>query len=137
MKQTLNATRMITMGLFTLCTMAISHSALATVKAEGPIELKFIGQVEKQPVFQLSLNNDEAEEYFITVRNADYDVIFSEKIKGINLSRKYQLALDEGDLASSEFGVSIQVTSAKTHKTETFKVKATSHFIENYEVAKL
>ena len=41
MKQALKTTRIITIGLFTLCTMGLSLATFANVKTDEPIELKF------------------------------------------------------------------------------------------------
>ena len=137
MKQTMKTTRIITMGLFTLCTMGLSKTTFAAPKTGDPAELKFIGNVKNQPVFQLNLNNTDAEEFFISVKDADRNVLYSEKVKGVNLSRKYQLAIDEAELSSPGFGVTVEVTSAKTHNTQVYKISSTMHTIENIVVAKL
>jgi hypothetical protein len=135
MKQALNKTKMITMGLFTLCTMGLSQTTFAGVKTDDPVELKFIGNIKNQPVFQLKLNNSEIEEYSISIKDEYQNLIYSEKVKGINLSRKYQLAVDEADFGSG--GVTIEITSVKTHKAETYKISSSTKVIENFEVAKL
>src|SRR5664279_5366428 len=100
MKQAMKTTRMITMGLFTLCTMGLSQATFAGSKTDNPIEFKFIGNVENTPVFQLILNNNEAEEYFINVKDENYNSLYSEKVKAnvSNFSRKYRLDLNEDDL---------------------------------------
>ncbi len=133
----MNKTKMITMGLFTLCTMGLSHATFAGEKTGNPIGVTYIGKIKNQPVFQLSLNNGQAAEYFISIKDENRDVIFSEKIKGINLTRKYQLAVDEEDLTSPRFGISIEVTSSETHKTQVYKISANTHVVENIVVAKL
>lgn len=135
MKQALNKTKMITMGLFTLCTMALSQRTFAGVKTGDPVELKFIGNIKNQPVFQLSLNNSEVEEYSISIKDEYQNLIYSEKVKGVNLSRKYQLAVDEADFGSG--GVTIEITSVKTHKPQAYKISSSTKVIENFEVAKL
>jgi hypothetical protein len=63
--------------------------------------------------------------------------LYSEKVKGVNLSRKYQLAIDDAELSSPAFGVTVEVTSAKTHNTQVYKISSTMHTIENIVVAKL
>lgn len=137
MKQTIKTTKMITMGLFTLCTMGLTNATFAGVKTENPAELKFIGKIKNQPVFQLNLNNNDADEYYINIKDADYNVLYSEKIKGENLSRKYQLAIDESELHAPGFGVRVEVTSAKTHKTLVYKISSQTSVTENIVVAKL
>ena len=137
MKQAIKTTRMITMGLFTLCTMGLSQATFAGIKTDNPVEFKFIGKIKNHPVFQLSLNNNEAEEYFINIKDANYNVLYSEKIKGENLSRKYQLDIDESELNAPGFGVRVEVTSAKTHKTQVYKISSQTSVTENIVVAKL
>jgi len=137
MKQTINATKIITMGLFTLCTMGLTNATFADAKTGDPAELKFIGKIKNQPVFQLSLNNNEADEYYINIKDANYNVLYSEKIKGEKLSRKYRLDIDASELNDPEFGVRVEVTSVKTHKTETYKISSKTSVTENIVVAKL
>jgi hypothetical protein len=139
MKQALKTTRMITMGLFTLCTMGLSHATYAGVKNENPIEFKFIGKFNNNPVFQLSLNNDGAEAYFITIKDANNTVLYSEKVKAadVNYTRKYRLDIDEADLNAYGFGVKVEITSAKTHKTQVYKISSQTTVKEDIIVAQL
>ena len=135
MKHAMNKTKMIVMSLVALCTIALSGNAFANVKAEDPAQLTFIGKVQNKPVFQLNLNNAEEGEYFITIKDLDRNVIFTEKIQGKNLFRRYHLAVDDEDL-NSNFGLSIEVMNAKTRKTDVYKVSTKTHVTENIVVAK-
>ena len=137
MKQVMNKTKMITMGIFALYTMGVPQITFAQSKKGDPIELKLISNLKNQPVFQLSLNNDEAAEYYIAVKDAGQNLLYSEKIKGINLLRKYKLAIDEADLMDPAFGVNVEVTSVKTHRTEVYKIRTRSNLVQEIEVAKL
>ena len=137
MKQAMKTTRMITLGLFTLCTMGLSQATFAGSNTDNPVELKFIGKIKNRPVFQLNLNNNETDQYFINIKDEYNTVLYSEKIKGENISRKYQLDIDDADLNSSTFGVRVEVTSAKTHKTQVYKISSHKSVTENIVVAKL
>ena len=139
MKQAMKTTRMITMGLFTLCTMGLSKAAFAGIKTDDPIEFKFIGKIQNHPVFQLNLNNNEAEEYFIRIKDENYDVLYSEKVKAknANFSRKYGLDIEDTDLNAPGFAVIVEVTSTKTHKTQVYKISSHTTVTENIVVAKL
>jgi len=136
MKQALKTTRIITIGLFTLCTMGLSLATFANVKTDEPIELKFIGKTKDQPVFQLNLNNNETAEYFITIKDRYHNIMFSEKVEGVHISRKYRLDISEEDLMSSDFGISVEVTSAETHKTQVYKISSRAQVVQNFEVAR-
>ena len=139
MKQTMKTTRMITMGLFTLCTMGLSQATFAGVTTENPVELKFIGKTNNHPVFELNLNNNEAEEYFIRIKDESNTVLYKEKVKALdaNFSRKYQLDIDEDDLNATGFGVTVEVTSAKTNKTHVYKISSQTTINEDIIIAKL
>lgn len=137
MKQVMNKTKMITMGIFALYTMGVPQITFAQSKKGDPIELKLISNLKNQPVFQLSLNNDEAAEYYIAIKDAGQNLLYSEKINGINLLRKYKLAIDEADLMDPAFGVNVEVTSVKTHRTEVYKIRTRSNLVQEIEVAKL
>ena len=139
MKQALKTTKMITMGLFTLCIMGLSHATFAGVKNESPIEFKFIGKFNNNPVFQINLNNDGTEVYFITIKDANNSVMYSEKVKAtdVNFTRKYRLDIDDADLSDYGFGVKVEVTSAKTHKTQVYRISTQKTVKEDIIVAQL
>jgi hypothetical protein len=137
MKTKMNAAKIITVALIALCTIGSSTTALAGRNPNDPIELKYMGKTQNQPVFQLNLNNDKDSEDFISIKDLNGNVLYSEKVKGENVTRNYRLDINEFDLTSSDFAITVQVTTAKTHETEVFHVKSTAHVVENYEVAKL
>ena len=137
MKQATNKTTIIAAGLISIFTMALLPSTFAAVKTGEPVELKFIGSKASQPVFLLNLNNPEVGEYLIALKDQDMNVLYSEKIKGINLSRKYQIAVEEAEFRSPDFGVNVEVTSLKTHKTEVYKIRSSTRIVENILIAKL
>ena len=137
MKTKMNAVKIITVALIAIFAIGSSNTALAAKNPNEPMELKYMGKTQNQPVFQLNLNNPNASEYFISIKDETGKVLYSETVKGANVSRQYRLDINEDDMISPDFGITVQVTTAKTHQTEVFHVKSTTHVVENYEVAKL
>ena len=137
MKQTMKTTKMITMGLLTMCNLGFSKATFAELKPGDPVEIKSIGTNKSNPVFQLNLNNKNTEQYFISIKDESCKVLFSEKIKGVSLTRNYQLDMDEVDSNTQQFGLRIEVTSTKTNKTETYNLRSKPTETENIVVAKL
>ena len=139
MKQAIKTTTMITMGLFSLLTIGLSQARFAGLKTDNPVEFKFVGKTDNHPVFQLDLNNSEAEKYFIRIKDENHFAFYSEKIeaKEANFSRKYQLDIDEYDLSTPGFALSVEVTSAKTRETFVYKISSNTTVTENIVVAKL
>lgn len=137
MKTKMNAAKMMSIALLAVCTIGTSTNTFAAKTPKEPMELKYVGKTNNQPVFQLNLNNPEASEYFISIKDESGRVLYSEKVKGENLTRNYRIDVNESDMSSPDFGISVEVTTAKSHKTQAFHVKSTAHVVENFEVAKL
>jgi len=65
--------------------------------------------------------------------------LMNEKVKAqdANFSRTYRLAIDEEDINAPGFGVTVEITSAKTHKTNVYRISSQTTVKENILVAKL
>lgn len=137
MKQTIKTPKLIIIGLFTLCCTGFANSNFAQTKSEIPLEFKYIGKIKDQPVFQLSLHNTAPQEYFVTVMDNNRNTLYSEKVKGSNISRNYRLDLDNADLTSPDFGVRVKVTSVKLHTSAEYTIRATTSVNQQIVIAKL
>ncbi|MBS1496137.1 MAG: hypothetical protein JSU03_14330 [Bacteroidetes bacterium] len=137
MNHTIQKTERIALGLSTLFLMGATQGVYAKPITNNPTEIKFLGSVKKQPVFQLDLNNTESDTYDIVVKNSNGYEIFSEKLNGANLSRKYRLDISEEELSSPDFSLTFEITSLKTNRTKSYKVSQKSQYIQNFEIAAL
>ena len=137
MKQANNKTRNIALGLFALCTMGLSIPTFAGVKTGDPIELKFIGNKNDQPIFQLQLHNAEKGFYLISIKDLSRNVLFSEKVKGIDIIKNYRLDISSEDYGAASFGLEFEVTNLDTHQTHEYKVSSEKHVTNEIIVAKL
>ncbi|MEO6221554.1 MAG: hypothetical protein ABIO81_14060, partial [Ginsengibacter sp.] len=131
MKQAMNKTKMITMGLITLFTMGLTYPTMATGTTENPVELKFLGTTENHPVFLLSLNNKGGEQYSVTIRDANNHMLFTEKAMQADFSRRYKLDIEESEFRAPGFQLRVEVTSLSTKKTQVYKISTVSHTIED------
>jgi len=135
MKQTIKIIRTITIGLFSLCVVAFTTSAFAGAKNDNPVELKFIGQTKNEVSLRLDLNNSESGEFFVNIKGSHYQSLYSEIMKGVNLSKIINLNIDEADLDASGLKVRVEITSEKTRKTQVYEINSNSG--DNIIVAKL
>jgi hypothetical protein len=102
-------------------------------KTNHTSELKFIGNLENQPVFQLDLSNTEDDEIIVTFRDDAGNVIYSNTFKGANLSKKFMLKSEEfGDTA-----LNVSVRSKKNNSTEVFSINRNHTYVEQTTVNKL
>lgn len=116
-------------------TLAFSTTTLANDEggAKNVTELKFIGNLENQPVFQLSLNGVEEDEYSITFRDEYGNVLYSDKVKGANITKKFLLKAEEIGDAS----LNVVVKAKKTGKTEVYSINRSHSYVEETVVNKV
>ena len=97
-----------------------------------PVEMKFIGNVENQPVFGLTFSNVEKTEFTIVVRD-EYDyVLYRDNIKAGHINKKFLLNTDDlGDVA-----IPFEIADNTTNETEIFEVHKKQIFIEDVIISK-
>ena len=119
--------------VFTFSLASVKNFAYGTNKIDNPVELKYIGNVNNQPQFLLNLNNNEADEFVITLKDLSGAVLYSEAVKGKQVSRKYRL--DTGEIGVSE--IRFEVTSKKSNIKTVYAISTTSRVVEDVVVNKL
>ncbi|OQP45681.1 hypothetical protein [Niastella populi] len=116
-------------------TFAFSNTALAN--EEGPsknvTELKFIGNKENQPVFELNLKSTVEDEYTVTFRDEYGNILYAEKFKGVGLSKKFMLKSDD----LSDAALNVVVKSKKNGTTEVYSINRSHTYVEETTVNKV
>ena len=107
-----------------------------TVEKNQSANIKFMGKLTNGPLFQLSMNNTEAEQFVIRIKDADGNVLYSERLKGVNISRNYQLTIDRDELYET-FNVQFEIFSLKTKQTFTYNASNKSRTVSDIIIAKL
>ncbi len=106
-------------------TATMANNVKNTTPVASSIELKFIGNVENQPVFELNLANADADEFFIIIRDEYGSLLYSAKAKGTNITRKFMLNEEMGDT-----NLYVEVKSKKNNKSETYKISKSYSYKE-------
>jgi hypothetical protein len=133
MKKTMINFRTAAMALVTVLTIGFTQSTYAAAPVTTT-ELKFVGSFNSTPVFQLELNNTENAEYVVIVRDSEKKVLFSEKLSGEKISRKYKLQAEELEQVA---GTTFEITNKKTKETTKYEVNSSSSFVTDVSIAKL
>ncbi|OQP53788.1 hypothetical protein A4H97_23115 [Niastella yeongjuensis] len=126
-------------GKLTIAVLALALSfttpAMANDGGKGTpkTELKFIGDVENQPVFELNLANKVEDEYTVTFRDEYGNVLFSDKFKGAGLTRKFMLKSDD----FSDAVVNVTVKSKSGNITEVYSINRSQTYVEETQVNKV
>lgn len=118
----INKNTLFTILLSAFCSISFAQIPVAKSSKEAAMELKLVSYMKSGPLFQLNVNNKEKDDYFISIRDENNDVLFSESIKGENLSREYLVNLEGADFNDPGFKVSFEIRSKKLHKTTTYKI---------------
>ncbi len=105
-------------GLMTLLAVTTGFTASATNETPAA-ELKVTGNLNNQPLFQLSLNNKENSRYAIIIKDELGEVLFEERVSGVNITRKFQMNADE--LAG--VNVNIEIINLANSTSSVFSIK--------------
>jgi hypothetical protein len=102
-------------------------------KGDHKTELKFIGNVDNQPVFELNLANKVEDEYTVIFRDEYGNVVYSDKFKGTGLNKKFLLKWEEfGDAA-----LNVTVKSKNGNTTEVYSINRSHSYVEETQVNKV
>ena len=120
--------------LAVICSLLFNNVTLANNEKNqtNTADLQFVCKVKNLPIFRLVLDSEKADEYLITVRDDQGEVLFSEKLKGSYISRMYKLDTENNDLVS---GTTFEVVSNK--KTTVYKIKNITKSVDDFSVTKL
>jgi hypothetical protein len=127
-------------SIFTIALLALTL-AFSTVtfanddkgKNDNITELKFVGNVENQPVFELNLNNASEDEFIVTFRDEFGNVLYTDKFKGANLTKKFMLKSEDFGDAS----LHVVVKSKKGNQTDVYTISRSHSYVEETTVNKV
>ncbi len=133
MKKALINTRIFAIALAVTFTTAFNSPALAIdEKKPIPVEMKFVGNVENQPVFELIFTGTEENEFMIVVRDEFNYELYRDNIKAGHVTKKFLLNTEElGDAA-----IQFEITDKKSNETVIFEVNKKQSFIEDVVISK-
>jgi len=123
----------VTIALF----MAFSFIATAVSANDGAkdtpgTELKYLGIINDQPIFQLNLNSDKEEYFVISVKDQFGETLYSEKVKTKTFTRNFRLDTDNLEDAI----IRVEVRSGNK-KPEVFTINRNTRFYEETSINKL
>jgi len=133
MKTTNKSPRILTLTLFAFLYLGISQAAFAGTSDSTPVELKFLGNLKNQPVFQLNLNNELAGEFTIVIKDARNEMVFTETVKGKDISRKYQFLTEELDASKLIF----EITNKKDQTSTVYSINRQTRTVQDLVINKL
>ena len=136
MKKVMSKNKAIIFGLMVMISTAFSNPVSAMDKKSDPpgVEIRYLGFVNKNPVFEITTSNVQADNFFITIRDEAGTVLYSEKLSGKKLSRRYRIDTEE-EIADG--GLRFEVRSVKSKKTEVYIVGVSENITREMAVTKI
>ena len=133
MKPTLINTRAIAIALITLVTVTFTLPVSAEETPKVPVELKYIGTIQNNPVFELSLDGTSEKEFTVVIRDKYEYIVYKETLKGENISKKFMLSAEELDGVAAKF----EITGKTSEKSFVFEVNKNSRIVEDIVINKI
>ena len=136
MKKVMSKNKAIIFGLMAIISTSFSNPVSAMDKKSDPpgVEIRYLGFVNKNPVFEITTSNMQADNFFITIRDEAGTVLFTEKLSGKLLSRRYRIDTEE-EIADG--GLRFEVRSVKSKKTEVYIVGVSENITREMAVTKI
>lgn len=128
MKKIIRNNRIIAIALLTAFSVAAASSAFATeINPKVPVTMSFVGNINKQPVFQLTgAGSATQNEFTIVIRDEYGNSLYWENIKAENFTKKFVLNTDEiGDET-----LYFEIFCKNTKGTVKYTVNRHSHQVE-------
>ncbi len=136
MKRIFRNNRIIVVAFFTVFSMVAAPAAVMANDSSTvvPVQLKYIGQMNNQPLFQLSFAGNEKEnEFTIIIKDEGGNTLYRENIKGEVFYKKFLVNRDEIGDSFLRF----EVISKKTNKSAVFEVNSEARYVEDMVVNKI
>ena len=128
-----NAGKSIFLPAFIVVFFAAATPARAQVqeKAKVPVEFKYLGTVNNQPLFGVEFENPNEEDLYISLKGPDGTILYSEWFKDKKYSKKFRIE------DYPEDAVTFAVMSRKEKQTQVFRINKSTRVVEDVVVTRL
>lgn len=131
MKTTMRKVFLAAMVMLTVMMNTAGATDTGTTKATKVIN--YVGEMDSYPVFQLKLEGAAENEFEVTIRDINSNLLFHENLKGASVSRLYRLDVESEELKDIRF----VITNRKTREDREFQVVRNSYTVSDVMVTKL
>ncbi len=134
MKQVINNMKTVVAAFVLVLTLGFANTSFANNgENTNAVELKYLGNLKNQPVFQLNIKGAVGAEFMVRITDEANNVVYAEKLKGLDISKKFQLS----DEALENSLLTFEVINKKDNSVTTFKVRNNTRTVQDIEIAKL
>lgn len=128
----LSKTKTFVVVLITILTITYTP-AFAGNDDDKKSEIAYIGNLNESPVYRLSLNNDTKETFFVSVADADGNVLYNEKISGEKIVRNYQF----DNVVGNDYELTFTISNTKGKTLSSYNVNRSKKVTDEIAVSKI
>lgn len=136
MKRVFRNNRLIMIAFFTVFSVATAPMVMASgTHPTLPVELKLIGSLKNQPLFELTFNgNAEENDFLIIIRDDWGNALYRENIKGEIFSKKF---LINTEAMADDDSFTFEIISKKTNKNVVYEINNNHRMVEETMINKI
>ena len=112
-----------------IATVALANNGNGDTPA---VQLKYLGNINNQPVFQLDLNGSKEQNFSIAIKDQFGEILYSERVKAKTFTRNFRLDTDNLDDAV----LKVEVKDGSKNP-QVFTINRNSRFVEETSISKL
>jgi len=134
MKRIFRNNRVIVIAFFTVFSIAAVPALANGGGKDLPVELKYTGHVNNQPLYKLVVaGNISQDEFTVIIRDEDNNTLYRENIKGENFSKSFLLNTNEIGDDTLHF----EIISKKTKKSVVYEISRNTHVEEKMVITEV
>ena len=124
MKRIVRNNRIVVIAFFTVFTVTSAEATTHEPGNEFPVELKYAGNLNNQPLYKLVVTgNINLDEFSVIIRDEYSNILFSENIKAENFNKSFLLNTDEIGDDTLHF----EIVNRKTKESVAYEINRYSH----------
>jgi hypothetical protein len=116
-----------------LSTIIFAGAASAQTSATPEPAVKYIGTLDGRPIFNVQLDNQVGQVYFLTIKDEEGTVLYAEKFKDKQFSKSFKF----DNIDRSNVKLTFVLEGNKTVQSKQFNVKSSTQVFDNVVVTTL
>ncbi len=128
----LSNTKTLAVALVAILTTAFTP-AFAGFEDDKKSEIAYIGNLNESPVYRLSLNNSTKETFFVSVADADGNILYNEKVSGAKIVRNYQF----DNVVGNDYELTFTISNTKGKTLSSYNVNRSKKITNEVAVSKI
>lgn len=133
MKTMTTRMKFVALALATIFTTGTAFANEPVNDKEAPQEIRYLGNINDLPVYRLTLNNDAAATYLVTIKDQAGDILYTERVSGKEIVRNYQF----NEIPSYEYSLTFEVRNVADNSTRVYEINKTKKIYDEVAVSRV